>query len=258
MAASMKQRLAAGENLTAIMLGPMATPKMVEMVARHAQVDVLWLDQEHSALTHQQLEHLLTACRAADIEAFVRLAPLDYCAIMRPMEAGAAGVMVAQIRTVEQVEQVVQWAKFSPMGIRGLFGTNHESNYGVFNAAEHVAERNEKNWVGVQIETPESVECAEEIARVDGVDTLFVGPGDLACTLGVPGQPLHEKCVDALRKVSSAVKAAGKSWSVLAVNPEHAAVCRQLGCQMINVASESMLMLRGMKATREEYAALFD
>src|SRR5206468_6889152 len=126
---TIKQRLAKGELVRVMMLGSLAHPKIIEVAGLLGDFHGVWLDQEHSAIPHAQLEHLLLACRAAALDAFVRLPPTDYATVMRPMEAGASGIMVAMIRTVEQVQQVVKWAKYPPAGTRGLFQANYEAGY---------------------------------------------------------------------------------------------------------------------------------
>ena len=96
-------------------------PKLIEVAGKFAELDGVWIDQEHSGLPNQELELLLIACRAAGLDAFVRVAPTDYATVMRPMEGGASGVMMAQVRSVAEVEQLVRWMKYHPEGERGLF-----------------------------------------------------------------------------------------------------------------------------------------
>ena len=252
-----KQMLQEGQEVRVTMLGPMAHHKMVEIIGLVGGLHGLWVDQEHSGLTHPQIEVLMLACRSAGLEGFVRLSPLDYTTIMRPMEAGAFGVMVAQIRTVEDVHQVVQWAKYPPLGMRGLFRGNHEARYGMVDQAEHVKATNRDRWLCIQIETVESVDCVDEIAAVDGVDTLFVGPGDLAAALGVPGQPMHACCIEALEKVAKAVKNAGKSWGMLPAGLEHAQTCRELGCQMFSFTTEVEAYRVGLEGMKQTYGTFF-
>ncbi|HSH15427.1 MAG TPA: hypothetical protein VLD18_05295, partial [Verrucomicrobiae bacterium] len=98
---TIKERLARGEEVRVMVMGGLASPKLAEVVGVMGGFHGLWVDQEHSAVPHQQLELIMMACRAAGLDAFARVAPTDYGAVMRPMEAGAGGVMVAQIRTVE-------------------------------------------------------------------------------------------------------------------------------------------------------------
>ncbi len=254
---TIKQRLSEGQIIRVMMLGPLANPKLIEIASLVGGFDGVWIDQEHSDIPHQQLEILLLACRASGLEAFVRLPPTDYVTVMRPMEAGANGIMVAMVRSVEQVQQVVQWAKYPPDGTRGLFQGNYEAAYGTIEASQHIECCNRQRWLSIQIETPEAVNCVEQIAAVDGVDWLFVGPGDLACTLGVPGQVLHSKCIAAIERVAAACKAAGKAWGTLARSSEHAAKCRDLGCQLFSLASDVDLVHRGLQGTKKIYTGFF-
>jgi 2-keto-3-deoxy-L-rhamnonate aldolase RhmA len=257
MKSSLKQRLARGEVVRVMILGALAHPKLVELAALVGNIDGIWFDQEHSALTQQQLEVLLLACRAAGIEGFVRIAPTDYATVMRPLETGASGVMAAQIRTVAEAEQVVRWASYPPQGVRGLFQGNFEAGYGTIPPRKIIDRLAVDRWLVIQIETPEAVDCVDGIAQIEGVDCLFVGPGDLACTLGVPGEVLHPKCVAALERVAAAAKAAGKPWGVLSRSAEHAALCRNLGCQLFSLTGDIDLVLRGFQSAHAAYPELF-
>jgi 4-hydroxy-2-oxoheptanedioate aldolase len=257
MKSSIKQRLVEGKIVRAMFLGSLASPKLVEVAGLIGEVHGVWIDQEHSAVPHQQLELLLMACRAAGLDAFARVPPTDYATIMRPMEAGASGVMAAMVRSVEQVHQIVRWAKYPPLGARGLFQANYEAGYGTTDVAQHVERANRERWLAIQIETTEAVECAEAIAAVPEVDWLFVGPSDLSCVLGVPGQPLHPKSLAATARVAAACKAAGKPWGTLARSPEHAAKCRELGCQFFSLVGDMDLVHRGFLATKQMYAEFY-
>jgi len=257
MATSIKQLLKQGQEVRVMMLGPMAHPKMIEIAGLVGGLHGVWVDQEHSAVTQQQIESFMLACRAVGLEGFVRVPPLDYTTIMRPMEAGACGVMVAQIRTAEQVCEIAQWAKYPPMGQRGLFRGNYEARFGMVNPSEHIEGCNKDRWLAIQIETTEAVACVSEIVAVEGVDSLFVGPGDLAAALGVPGQPMHPRCIEALKQVSAAVKKAGKSWGVLPASIEHAECCRDLGCQLFTLTTDVESYRTGLQVMKETYSVFF-
>ena len=258
MSRSIWQRLASDETACVMSMGAFPDPKLVEVAGRIAKIDGIWIDQEHSGITQRCLEMLLIACRAVGLDAFARVAPTDYPTIMRPMEAGCSGVMVAQIRTLAQVEQVVRWSKYPPVGERGLFIGNAESRYGTVAPAEHVTRANRERWLAIQIETVEAIDLAESIARTDGVDLLFVGPGDLACCLGVPGEAMHPKCVDALQHVSAACANAGVPWGALSRDPVHAEYCRKLGCQLFSLMSDMDIVHRGVSATHHLFDTFFD
>lgn len=255
---SVKQRLQEGKEVRVALVGALPSPKVVEIFGMFGDFHAVWIDQEHCGVTQGQIEVLMMACRAAGFEGFVRVPPLDYCTIMRPMEAGACGVMVAQIRDAAQVREIVQWAKYPPQGVRGGFRANYESHYGSGSVAEDMAAANRDRWLTIQIETPESVDCVDEIASIEGVDTLFVGPGDLSATLGVPGEAMHPKCIDALQRVSEACRNAGKSWGVLPLSVEHADFCREHGCQMFSLASDAKSLMAGLAVAKKTFAAYFE
>jgi 2-keto-3-deoxy-L-rhamnonate aldolase RhmA len=258
MANSIIDRLRNGQIVRTMHFTGFIKPRAVEMLGLAKKFHGIWIDQEHSAIPHHDLETILIACRAAGLDAFSRVPPIDYCTIMRPMEAGCSGVMIAQVRTLAEVQQCVQWAKYPPKGIRGFFGGNYESGYGAIDMATHVAAANRDRWLAIQIETPESVEVVDKIAALDGVDWLFVGPADLSVTMGVPGDFLHPKCIDALKRVDSAVKKVGKQWGILSRDAEHARRCRQLGCQLFSVFGDIDCLRAGLATLENRFAELMD
>jgi 2-dehydro-3-deoxyglucarate aldolase/4-hydroxy-2-oxoheptanedioate aldolase len=258
MTSIIKQRLAAGQIVRTMHITGFVKPRAIEMAGLVGNFHGIWVDQEHSAISHAELESILIACRASGLDAFARVAPTDYCTVMRPMEAGCSGVMIAQIRTLDEVKRAVEWAKYPPVGIRGFFGGNIETKFGDIPMATHIANANRDRWISIQIETPEAVELADQIAAMPGVDWLFVGPADLSVTLGVPGDFLHPKCVDALKRVSAATKKAGKAWGILSRDPEHAARCRELGCQLFSIFGDIDALRSGLTAIEERFAQLMD
>lgn len=255
---TIKERLAEGKMVRIVGVGALAHPKFIEVAACHGGFHGVWIDQEHAGLTHPQIEHLCLACRASSLDSFVRLAPTDYAAVMRPMEAGAGGIMAAQVHSADQVRQVVQWAKFAPQGKRGLNVSNYEGGWALRDPAAFVEEANKERWLAVQIETTGALEQLLEIAGIEGVDHLFVGPADLSLSLGVPGQYLHSKCVAALEQVAAAARDAGITWGILPRGSEHAAKCAELGCSLFAFAVDLGVVHLGFKATREMYGDYFD
>jgi len=258
MTSVIKQRLLAGQIVRTMHVVGYATPRIIEMVGRLGNFHGIWFDQEHAAIPLAELELMLIACRAAGVDAFARVPPTDYATVMRPMEVGCSGVMIAQVRTLAEVEQAVEWAKYPPVGRRGFMGATIEAEFGRIDMATHIANANRDRWVAIQIETPEAVEVVDKIAAIKGVDWLFVGPADLSVTLGVPGEFLHPKCVAALERVGAATKKAGKSWGILSRDPEHASRCRELGCQLFSIIGDVDCLRVGLQTLEERFANLMD
>ena len=232
----------------------LSSPKLVEVAGILGDFHGLWIDQEHTAVPHAQLELMLMACRAVGLDAFARVPPTDYATVMRPMEAGCSGVMIAQVRTLDEVEQAVAWAKYPPQGVRGMFGAHDRSRLRQRSrCAQHTENANRERWVAIQIETAEAVEIIDQIAAVEGVDHLFVGPADLSVNLGVPGEFMHP---NASRRSSGSRRRAnrsGKSWGILSKDPEHVRKCRELGCQLFSIFGDLECFRAGLKALEERF-----
>lgn len=255
---SILSRLRDGHVVRVASIGAFPSPKLIEVIGTCCDVHGVWIDQEHCLVSHAEMELLLMGCRAGGLDAFARVPLTDYAALARPYETGCSGVMVAQIRKPEEVQQALRWAKYPPLGTRGLFLGNAESNWGTRSAAEHIESAGAGRWLAIQIETLEALDCLDQLANIAGVDMLFVGPADLSCVLGVPGQVLHEKCRAALQAVSRACRDAGKPWGTLSRTAEHAAYCRELGCQLFSIASDIDLIRRGIETTQRMFAELSD
>jgi len=256
--ASIKSLLASGQQVNVFAIGAIPSPKIIEMVALVGGYQAIWIDEEHAGLTLNQIETLAMACRSVGLDSYVRVAPTDYAAIMRPMEAGVGGIMAAQVRGVAEAEQIVRWAKFPPLGQRGANASNFEGGYGTKPLVDHIGDCNDQRWLSLQIETNEALDHVEQIAAIPGVDNLFVGPADLSVALGVPGDFMHPKCREALTRVSQATLSQGKTWGILVRSRDHAEFCRSLGCQFYAYANDLAVFLAGLRGIRANYDDFFN
>jgi 2-dehydro-3-deoxyglucarate aldolase/4-hydroxy-2-oxoheptanedioate aldolase len=257
MSSRLKESLHQGKLVSVFCLGQLCSPKMVEMLAWFGNYDALWFDQEHGSLSTENLEHCARAARGAGIDTFVRLAPTDYGAVMRPLEAGAGGIMAAQVRSARQTEQIVQWAKFHPRGIRGINNTGVDGRYGSTPLAEYMRQANESTFVAVQIENTDALDEVEAIAAVKDIDLLFVGPADLSQSMGLPGEWDHPRHWQAIERVAQAAHNHGISWGILPANVAYARRCMELGCRMLSLGIDVWIVQRGLKAFQSEYAEFF-
>jgi 2-keto-3-deoxy-L-rhamnonate aldolase RhmA len=257
MGAHLKRLLKSDRVLTVFALGQLCSPKLAEMVAWHGGFDAIWLDQEHAGLTVGQIEEAARAARGAGIDSFVRLPATDYAAVMRPLEAGAGGLMASMVRSTRQVEDLLTWAKFHPRGLRGVNGTGADGRYGTLPVLEYFRRANEETVVGVQIECAEAVEEVEKIAAVPDLDFLFVGPADLSQSLGIPCQWDHPRLWQAVERVARAAAARAVPWAILPLGPAHARRAVGLGCRMLSVGLDTWAFSKGLKAFQDEYAEFF-
>jgi 2-dehydro-3-deoxyglucarate aldolase/4-hydroxy-2-oxoheptanedioate aldolase len=257
MTRTLRQLLREDRPLCVFALGQLCHPKLVEMVGLHGGFDAIWLDQEHAGLPVTQLEEATRAARACGIETFVRLAPTDYATVMRPLEAGAGGIMAAQVRSARQTEDVVRWAKFHPLGLRGINNTGIDGRFGTVGLAEYLRQANERTFVAIQIEHIDAVEDVEQIAAVPGVDVLFIGPADLSQSMGLPGEWDHPRHWQAIERVAQAARAHSVAWAILPMNLAYARRCRELGCKMFSLGMDVWIVGRGLTAFQAEYTEFF-
>jgi 4-hydroxy-2-oxoheptanedioate aldolase len=257
MSLRLKERLRDGKLVRVFCLGQMCNPKMLEMVALHGGYDAVWLDQEHCALTLTQLEDATRAARACSMDTFVRLAPTDYATVMRPLEAGAGGIMAAQVRNARQTEEIVRWAKFHPRGIRGINNSGPDGRYGMVPLGEYLRTANANTFIAVQIENVEALEDVEQIAAVKDLDMLFVGPADLSQSMGIPADWEHPRHWQAIERVARAARAHGVDWAILPLNLAYARRCLELGCKMLSLGMDVWVVQRGLKAFQDEYGEFF-
>ncbi len=150
---SIKNRLSNGDEVHVFSIGAIPSPKLIEIAAMTGGYHAVWIDEEHAALSQRDIELLALACRSVGLDCYVRVAPVNYAVVMRPMEAGVGGVMAAQVRSVDEVQQIVDWAKFPPRGLRGINPSNFEGNYTTRSLPEIIEHGNRDRWLSVQIET---------------------------------------------------------------------------------------------------------
>jgi 2-keto-3-deoxy-L-rhamnonate aldolase RhmA len=256
MGARLKELLSQGKLVRVFGVGQLCSPKIVEMVGFFGGYDAVWLDQEHAGISIAQIEDAARAARGAGLDSFVRLTATDYATVMRPLVAGAGGVMAAQVRNVREAENVVRWAKFHPEGLRGVNGGGVDGRYGTLPAADYFRRANADTFVAIQIEHVEAVEDVDKIAAIKGVDVLFIGPADLGQSMGLVGDWEHPRLWQAFERVARAAKTAGIHWAILPRNLAYAQRCVSMGCRMLSLGLDVWSVHRGLQAFQSEFAAL--
>jgi 4-hydroxy-2-oxoheptanedioate aldolase len=252
----LKDALAQGKLVRVFMIGQLCQAKIVEIIGQHGGYDAIWLDQEHAGLSIAQIEHACLAARSVGLDSFVRLAATDYATVMRPLEAGAGGVMAAQVKSAAEAEQVVHWAKFHPRGLRGVNGSGVDGRFSTIPMPEYMQRANAETFIAIQIEHFGAVEDVEKIAAIKDVDVLFIGPADLGQSMGLVGDWDHPRIWQAIERVAKAAKANGIHWAILPRNAAYAKRCVELGCRMLSVGLDVWAMQRGLKSFLAEFEGI--
>ena len=251
------ERLANDELVRLFAFGRIMHPMLIEMFGLAGGYEGFWIDAEHSQVSGEQLTVAAVTGRANGFDCFVRIPPVGYWMVTQCLEAGAGGVMAAQIHTVDQAREFVSWCKFAPQGTRGLNAGGRDANYSHTPPQEFIQRANDTNFVAIQIETLGSVTDADAIAALPGVDLLFVGPADLSLALGVCGEFQHPKLWEAISTVADACKKHGKHWGCVAPTPAFADRAIELGCKMPTMGNEVNVLRRGIGKVQSEFANQF-
>lgn len=254
---SMKQRLANGERLVVFAVGRMFHPNIVQYLGMMGDFDGFWIDTEHAGLTTSEVEVAVMAGRAHGLDSFVRVPPTDYATVTRIYESGSGGVMASQIVSAEHAEQFVRWAKFAPRGTRGLNALGYDGGFGSIPIADFARRANQDHFVAVQIETAGALAQVEDIAAIDGIDLLFVGPSDLSQALGITGDFMHPDAIAAVDRVAGACKASGKTWGAVTPTPAYAEMATERGCTLICPTNDVKLIAAGLAKVKSDFAAVW-
>ena len=225
--------LRSGERLRGV-FNSLPSPAIVEMCA-YAGFDFIVIDNEHGSAGFETTEHMLRAARASGIVPVVRCLPPD---ISRILDMGASAVQIPMVNTAAQARALVQQIRYPGTGQRGSAFSSRAAGYGAFGGAAHTARSNEGIAFIPMVETPEAVANAAEIAAVDGVDAVFVGPNDLSHAMGL-GSDWNAPAVQvAIEQALRAIAAAGKCAGTLGLTPQDEDKYARMGARYFaNVAS---------------------
>jgi len=222
----------------------------IEVMARMPS-DFLLLDGEHAPIRPDDLYRLLPAADLHDKPVVFRPRSRNEADIKAALDAGAAGIMVPMTETGAQARMVVDAACYAPLGKRGIGPLRASRFYDEFD--RYFASANDEAVIILQIESREGVENVAEIAAVDGVDTLFVGPADLAQSLGVPLGVFSGALLEACKTVADTARKHGKRAAIDLLSPADIPLFTGMGFSLFTHGSDIGFM---QEAGRRTYATL--
>ena len=218
-----------------------ASPLVAEAMG-HAGFDWCVVDMEHTPLDMMEVVHLLQALSGTAAVPITRVPWNDTVTVKRVLDAGVQTVMFPFIQTPDEARRAVAATKYAPEGVRGMAAMSRGSKFGTVKDYFKVA--NAGVSVIVQIETPEAMARIEEIASVPGVDSIFMGPGDLSGAMGHVGNLMHPDVVSLMADGVRRCHAAGKPVGTVGGTPEAVATYRSAGFDYIGCASDLGLLMR--------------
>jgi 4-hydroxy-2-oxoheptanedioate aldolase len=239
-----KARLLAGETQWGLW-SSLASPVAAEALSL-VGFDWMLFDTEHSPVEVAGLQPILQAAATGTASAVARPAWNDKVLIKKLLDIGVQTVLVPFIETPEEALAAVRATRYPPEGIRGVAGSTRASRYGM--VPDYLAKANAEICVLVQIETAQALARLEEIAAVDGVDGVFIGPSDLSASMGHLGNPGHPDVQEAIRIAAGRITATGKVPGILATKAEDAMRYRDWGYRFVAAAVDVGLMMGAARA----------
>ena len=222
-------------------IGEMRSIGGVKLMAA-AGFDFLFLDMEHAMYDWETMLGLVQTALLCDIVPLVRPTDNIYGLVARALDSGAQGVIIPRVETREQVEAAVSYAKYPPLGRRGAGGDGRNA-YVRKGVREAIEDANREGMVVVQIESAAALDNLEEIASVDGVDVLLIGPQDLSISLGCHGDFSHPDFQSAATRITEVGRRHGKAIGMVEKEPADMKRWHDMGMRFLVASSDSHMLL---------------
>jgi 4-hydroxy-2-oxoheptanedioate aldolase len=213
--------------------------------AAEFKYDGIWLDLEHRAMDARDVQTLISFCKYNDIDCMVRPPTQEPTYLYRYLEDGAAGFLVPLVSDAQTARNLVQSIKYPPLGNRGMDGAGFDGDYGISvwkAGSTYNADANRETFIITQVETLQAVENADEIASVEGIDGLFIGPGDLSLRIANTPGGTAMTMDKAIEIVAAAAKKHNKIWGITAGSVADIQRFRDLGAQIVPWGGDFALM----------------
>lgn len=227
-----------------------ADPIISELMATSG-FEFLVVDMEHSPMDVPDMVGILHALSGTQSTPVVRLPWNDMVLVKRVLDAGAKTIMFPFIQNLQEAQSAVSYTRYPPSGVRGVAAMHRGSQFGT--TPNFLTTAEQPLTVILQIETPEALEQLEEIASVDGVDAIFIGPGDLSTTMGYPGQISAKPVQEALKNAAERCKKINMPCGIVGADNQTIKTYQTYGYDFIAIASDLALLMNSAKSAAQTF-----
>ena len=216
--------------------------------------DWVLIDTEHAMTEAHQVQPALQAIAGyPEVSAIVRPVSNDPAYIKRYLDMGAQTLMIPYVQSPEEAAAAVHAMRYPPKGMRGMAGGTRASRFGM--VKDYMTRAEEELCLIVQVETIDALAQLEEIATVDGVDAVFIGPADLSGSMGHPGNQAHPDVVAAIEDAFVRLKKIGVPSGILTLNEDFAKHLGTLGSGFTAIGTDISSMVRDISALKGRFAS---
>lgn len=217
-------------------------------------LDYVIIDTEHGPFTEESTGDMIRAMQLHGAEPFVRVRDSSRAAVLHALDLGARGIIIPDVQSADEARRLVQYAKYFPMGARG-FAFSRSAEYGfspaLKNLGSYFDETNRHAILMPQCETAGALKDIEEIAAMEGIDGIFVGPYDLSVALGAPACFSTPEFKAALERILAACRKNGKLAFIYANTMAEARSCFAQGYQGAAVGTDTVFLVKAVQAMLE-------
>jgi 2-keto-3-deoxy-L-rhamnonate aldolase RhmA len=243
----LKERLRSGEVCTGTFLLFLFGGDIVQFVAGLG-FDYVILDMEHGSLDLGRARETMLAARAYGVAPLVRVSEAQYSLVTRALDAGAEGIVLPRVESRQQCRDLVRYARYTPDGERGVTTFGGHNDYApVSDVSGFLAERNRNILLFVQIETRAGLNKRSDILSEGGIDGCLVGTGDLAFSLGYPGQVSHPEVIAGAESVFATCREHGLLYTIPIRTPDDTARWQAAGMNMLTLSTDGGLLAAGAR-----------
>lgn len=221
------------------------SPDLVEIIGLSG-IDFIVIDTEHGPMTIESTQHLIRAAETRGVTPITRVTDSTDTTILRSLDVGAHGIQVPQVNDKSKAESVVNASKYFPIGNRGI-AMPRAGDYGTVNPLNYFQNANNETMIIVHCENKLGLKNLEEIASVNEIDVIFLGPFDMSQSLGVPAQVDHPLVEQAAEKVVNVARKAGKAAGIFVSNGEQAKQRIEQGFQYVTIGMDVTVIASAFK-----------
>ena len=250
----LKQALSHGHAQMGAWINMVHNPGILPLM-KSAGLDFARLDMEHTGVSIETVATLALVARGINFPLAVRPPVANREWITRLLDIGVWNLHCPQVESAAHAREIVQASRFAPLGLRGQGYPGPATDFAIGGSvAERRTFANAQVFVTVMFETAAAFEDLEEIAAMEGIDALTIGPADLAQDLGVFGRPSQNTVLAEKQElILGAAKRHGKIGAVLSATPGEAALWRDKGALLLACSSDTAILQQGFSRIADAF-----
>lgn len=203
----------------------LASEDILEIIALSG-MDYVIFDNEHPMMSQSELRRFIRIADGLGIASMVRVSGVHETEIKHVLDAGCCAISVPNINSLDDAKKVVEYARFAPLGYRGISDSSRANQFGMaYDVAQFTRQSNEDVVILCAIEGPDALKDMEDLVKLPGIDVYAVGFGDLSCRMGIPGQYDDPRISGAVDKIHELAFANGKHAVITTFDPEFGRRC---------------------------------